>query len=106
MQAAHVEKAYETTESVLNQQTILHFQATVSPFCQLWIMRHHYKRLAGLAHNTQQKLHKSFAGMRIQIACGFIRKHDCWIVDQCAGNRDPLLLATAEFRRQVMKPIL
>src|SRR5207302_543746 len=36
------------------------------------------------------------AGVRVERSCGFVGKQKRWIVDQSAGDRDPLLLAATQ----------
>jgi hypothetical protein len=32
----------------------------------------------------------------VQTPCWFVREQQCWVVDECAGQCDPLLLAAGE----------
>src|SRR2546428_12912649 len=56
--------------------------------------RHHHRRAAGI--DLQQHLNDFPRGGRVQVSGGLVRQKDPRVVDQRAGNRHPLLLATRE----------
>ena len=48
-----------------------------------------------------EKRHDFFAGFGIEVAGRLVGENDRGIVDQCAGDGDPLALAAGEFVRLV-----
>src|SRR5437667_11034754 len=49
-----------------------------------------------LAVQVDQEIHDLRRCLRVEVAGRFIRPHDCGVVHEGAGDRDPLLLSCAE----------
>src|SRR2546421_10227158 len=58
-------------------------------------MRDEQDRLP-VAVQLAKELHHLVAGVRVERSWGFVGKEQRWIVDQGAGDRDPLLLAATQ----------
>jgi hypothetical protein len=59
-------------------------------------------RLSVVLSQAFYEPHNVMADLRIQIAGGFIREQQRRVVDQCAGQSDPLLLSSGEFGRAMV----
>src|SRR5437773_2303309 len=57
-----------------------------------------------LAVQADQEIHDLRRCLRVEVAGRFIRPHDCGVVHEGAGDRDPLLLSCAELCRFVSGP--
>ncbi len=58
-----------------------------------------------LAHQAPQQTHDSVAGLRVQLAGRLIGQQQRRLVGQRAGDGDPLLLATRQLVRPMVRPI-
>ncbi len=68
------------------------------------LMRHHDDRSPGPVERSE-KFHDLIARGRVEVSGRFIGQDDLWIVDECPGHGDSLLLTAGEFRRPVMQAV-
>src|SRR5262245_17347870 len=69
----------------------------------LAVMGGNQERGIRLGTNFLEQRKNFLACMGVQVACGLVRYDDARLIDQRAGNRDPLLLTTGEFVRAVIQ---
>ncbi len=84
--------------------TVAHPHHPPRPRGDAVFMRDHDDRLARAVQVAEQ-LHDLVARARVEVTRGLISQNDLWIVDQCAGNRHALLLATRELRGTVIESL-
>ena len=70
---------------------------------QVLIVGHDNEGPAVGTRHAEQQIDDGLAGVGIEVSGGFIREEDGGVVDEGAGDGDPLLLAAAQFRWQVVQ---
>src|SRR5712692_9908613 len=77
------------------QVAVSQFDAAVRLARDLWVVRHHQDRVAGVVQFAENLDDDSFVSF-VEIARGLVGKNDLRLVDQRAGNRHALLFAARE----------
>ncbi len=84
---------------------VAHVQDAVADSRRLWIVRNHHYGLLQLLVGAAQDRQHGLGILGIKIACRLVGQHDGGTGDQGAGDRDPLLLSTRQFRGPVLQAI-
>src|SRR4030095_14839019 len=88
-----------------DQTTIADFKAAVPARRELCVVCHDDERHAAVAHEGEEQFDDSLAGFGIEVARRFIGEDDAGIIDDRAGERDALLLATGKFRGKMLETL-
>ena len=69
------------------------------------VVRHDDERFLALPGQPEKQIHDGIARLGIEVAGRFIGENDVRIIRQGPGDRDPLLLASGKFRREMIQAI-
>src|ERR1043166_2535141 len=86
--------------------TIAHLDDPLAGSRCFGIMRNHYDRLIESIVELPKHLQNQLGILRIEIPCGLVSQHDRRTVDDCARQRDALLLAAGKLQRFMMHLVL
>ena len=85
----------------LHHKPVVQGHPPVHPAGQFHVMGRDQGRKPGCPDDGVERLENMDSGFRIEIAGRLVGEQYCWAVGDCAGNRDPLLLAAGQFGRPV-----
>lgn len=87
---------------MLGEQTVDDAQRAIAAFREVVIVGHDNERFLPLFREAEEQFHDHVTGFGIEVTGRFIRENDVRVVRERARDRDALLFATGEFRRQVI----
>jgi hypothetical protein len=88
-----------------DDDSVAHVESAVSAGSQLSVVGHDDERLFFLTHEAQEQIDNRAAGRAVEVSRRLVGEDDSRIIDQGASNCDALLLATAQFRGQMLEAL-
>src|ERR1700686_4674019 len=87
----------------LDDLSVIHVCHAIGKLEDAWIMGDHDECSVGTLRYASQDLHRAVPGLVIEAACRLVADNQLRFMPQRAGDRNALLLATAELSRKRVK---